>query len=36
MMKLKYDLYYVKNFSIFLDLKIMLKTVEVVLFGKGR
>ena len=36
MMKLKYDLYYVKNFSIFLDLKIMLKTVKVVLFGKGR
>lgn len=35
-MKLKYDLYYVKNFSIFLDLKIMLKTVKVVLFGKGR
>ncbi len=36
MMKLKYDLYYVKNFSIFLDLKIMLKTVKVVLFGQGR
>jgi len=36
MMKLKYDLYYVKNFSIFLVLKIILKTVKVVLFGKGR
>ena len=36
LMKLKYDLYYVKNFSIFLDLKIMLETVKVVLFGKGR
>ncbi|MEA2091163.1 MAG: TIGR03013 family XrtA/PEP-CTERM system glycosyltransferase [Campylobacterota bacterium] len=36
MMKLKYDLYYVKNFSIFLDLKIILKTVKVVLLGKGR
>ena len=34
--KLKYDLYYVKNFSIFLDLKIILETVKVVLFGKGR
>ena len=36
LMKLKYDLYYIKNFSIFLDLKIMLETVKVVLFGKGR
>ena len=36
LMKLKYDLYYVKNFSIFLDLKIILKTVKVVLFGQGR
>jgi sugar transferase (PEP-CTERM system associated) len=36
MMKLKYDLYYVKNFSIFLDFKIILRTVKVVLFGKGR
>ncbi len=36
MMKLKYDLYYVKNFSIFLDLKIIIKTVKVVLFGQGR
>ena len=36
LMKLKYDLYYVKNFSIFLDLKILLETVKVVLFGRGR
>jgi lipopolysaccharide/colanic/teichoic acid biosynthesis glycosyltransferase len=28
-------LYYVKNYSIFLDLSIMLNTVEVVLWGKG-
>ena len=36
LMKLKYDLYYIKNFSIFLDLKILLETVKVVLFGQGR
>lgn len=33
--KLEYDLYYVKNYSLFLDLTIMLSTVEVVLWGKG-
>lgn len=33
--KLQYDLYYIKNHSLFLDLTIMLHTVEVVLFGKG-
>ncbi|MDO9162255.1 MAG: TIGR03013 family PEP-CTERM/XrtA system glycosyltransferase [Methylococcaceae bacterium] len=33
--KLQYDLYYVKNYSIFLDLSIMLHTMEVVLWGKG-
>jgi sugar transferase (PEP-CTERM system associated) len=33
--KLQYDLYYVKNYSPFLDLLIMLQTVEVVLWGKG-
>ena len=33
--KLQYDLYYVKNYSIFLDLTIMLSTIEVVLWGKG-
>ena len=33
--KLQYDLYYVKNHSLFLDLMILLNTVEVVLFGKG-
>jgi sugar transferase (PEP-CTERM system associated) len=33
--KLEYDLYYVKNCSIFLDLVILLQTVEVVLWGKG-
>ncbi len=33
--KLEYDLYYIKNMSIFLDLLIVLSTVQVVLFGRG-
>ena len=33
--KLQFDLYYVKNHSLFLDFMIFLNTVEVVLFGKG-
>ena len=33
--KLRYDLYYIKNWSIFLDLMILLETVRVVLFGRG-
>jgi len=33
--KLQYDLYYVKNYSLFLDMAIMMSTVEVVLWGKG-
>lgn len=33
--KLKFDLYYVKNQSLFLDIMVLIKTVEVVLFGKG-
>jgi sugar transferase (PEP-CTERM system associated) len=33
--KLQYDLYYVKNHSLFLDLTILISTVEVVLWGKG-
>jgi len=33
--KLQYDLYYVKNYSTFLDFAIILGTVEVVIFGKG-
>lgn len=33
--KLQYDLYYVKNHGIFLDLMIVFATVEVVLWGKG-
>lgn len=34
--KLSYDLYYIKNYSIWLDLKIVFKTIRVVLLGKGR
>jgi len=30
-----YDMYYVKNHSLFLDCLILLHTVEVILFGKG-
>lgn len=34
-MKLQYDLYYVKNFSLLLDLKTLAHTVRVVMFGEG-
>ena len=34
--KLKFDLYYIKHRSLFLDLMILIRTVEIVLFGKGR
>lgn len=33
--KLKYDLYYIKNHGILLDLYILIQTVEIVLFKKG-
>ncbi|HIA08694.1 MAG TPA: TIGR03013 family PEP-CTERM/XrtA system glycosyltransferase [Chromatiaceae bacterium] len=33
--KLQYDLYYVKNYNLFLDLMILLQTAEVVLWRKG-
>lgn len=33
--KLQYDLYYVKNHSLFLDLLVLLETVGVVLSGRG-
>lgn len=35
MHKLQYDLYYVKNHSLFLDLTILFQTAQVVLWGKG-
>jgi lipopolysaccharide/colanic/teichoic acid biosynthesis glycosyltransferase len=34
--KLEYDLYYIRNFSFTLDASIIIKTVHVMLFGKGR
>ncbi len=34
--KLKYDLYYVRHYSLLLDLSICLKTIYVILFGQGR
>ena len=34
--KLQYDLYYIKNHDIIFDMKILLKTVTIVIFGKGR
>ena len=34
--KLQYDLYYIKNLSLLLDLLILLATVQVVLFARGR
>ncbi|MEO0249469.1 MAG: sugar transferase [candidate division WOR-3 bacterium] len=33
--KLEYDLFYIKNMSILLDIRILLKTIGVVLFGQG-
>ncbi len=33
--KLQYDLYYIKNRSLFLDMTILIQTVEVVLWGQG-
>ncbi len=33
--KLKYDLFYVKNQTVLLDMMILVQTVEVVLFGRG-
>jgi lipopolysaccharide/colanic/teichoic acid biosynthesis glycosyltransferase len=35
MMKLQYDLFYIKNRSMLLDLKIILKTISVVIRFKG-
>ena len=34
--KLQYDLYYIKNLSLFLDLLILLNTIQVVVFARGR
>ncbi len=34
--KLQYDLYYIKRYSLLLDIAIVFKTIRVVLLGKGR
>ncbi|MBW8782073.1 MAG: exopolysaccharide biosynthesis polyprenyl glycosylphosphotransferase [Verrucomicrobia bacterium] len=34
--KLEYDLYYIRHFSFILDASIVLKTIHIMLFGKGR
>jgi lipopolysaccharide/colanic/teichoic acid biosynthesis glycosyltransferase len=34
--KLEYDLFYIKHMSIIFDLYIIFKTIEIVIFGKGR
>ena len=33
--KLNYDLFYLKNMSVFMDLMIILRTIKIVIFGKG-
>jgi sugar transferase (PEP-CTERM system associated) len=33
--KLRYDLYYVKHLSIFLDIMVIIETIKVMLFGRG-
>jgi len=33
--KLNYDLFYIKNMSVFMDVMIILRTIKIVLFGKG-
>jgi sugar transferase (PEP-CTERM system associated) len=33
--KLNYDLFYIKNMSIFMDLMIIMRTIKIVLFGVG-
>lgn len=34
--KLQYDLYYIKHYSLGLDILIILDTIKIVIFGKGR
>ncbi len=35
MIKLEYDLYYIKNLALSLDIYIVFQTVKTVLFGRG-
>jgi exopolysaccharide biosynthesis polyprenyl glycosylphosphotransferase len=34
--KLQFDLYYIKNMGVVLDIAILLRTIRIVLFGRGR
>ena len=34
--KLQYEIFYIKNYSLILDIEVILKTISVVLLGKGR
>lgn len=34
--KLQYDLFYIKNYSLTLDLSIIVRSIKVILFGTGR
>ena len=34
-LKLSYDIYYIKNFSILLDFLILFKTIKIIMNGKG-
>ena len=34
-LKLSYDIYYIKNFSILLDFMIVFKTIKIIMNGKG-
>jgi lipopolysaccharide/colanic/teichoic acid biosynthesis glycosyltransferase len=33
--KVRFDLYYIKHMSLWLDLRILIDTVKIVLFGRG-
>jgi lipopolysaccharide/colanic/teichoic acid biosynthesis glycosyltransferase len=35
MEKLRYDLFYIKHYSVRMDLRILLETVRIVLLGSG-
>ena len=34
--KLEYDLYYIRHFSFVMDASIMMRTIQIMMFGKGR
>jgi lipopolysaccharide/colanic/teichoic acid biosynthesis glycosyltransferase len=34
--KLQYDLFYIKNYSLLLDISILIKSIKVILIGTGR